>query len=75
MVIQDILGYLIKGEIMDKTQLIKLYAQKGEIVTELEIMQAQLQRVNQQIVRMKNALLQELEPKEPAKNRNLDNIK
>ena len=48
-------------------KLIQLYTQKGELVTEIEIMQAQLQRVNQQIVRMKNALMQELEPKEPAK--------
>ncbi len=44
---------------MDKTDLIRLYAQKGEIVTEMEIMQAQLQRVNQQIIQIKNAVMKE----------------
>ncbi len=41
-----------------KNQLVLLYTQKGELVTELEIMQAQLQRVNQQIIQIKNALSQ-----------------
>ena len=42
-----------------KTQLLNLYAQKGEILTELEIMQGQLQRVNQQIIQARNAAIQE----------------
>ena len=39
-----------------------LYAQKGELLTEIEIMQAQLQRINQQIVQIKNALMQQSKP-------------
>lgn len=37
-----------------KEQLANLYTQKGELLTEIEIMQAQLQRVNQLIVQIKN---------------------
>ena len=40
-------------------KLIQLYAQKGELLTELEIMQGQLQRVNQQIIQARNAAIQE----------------
>jgi hypothetical protein len=50
-----------------KLQLTNLYSQKGELLTEMEIMQAQLQRVNQQIIQIKNALLQK------QKNQNIDN--
>ena len=46
---------------MDKTDLIKLYAQKGELLTEMEIMQSQLQRINQQIIQIKNAIMKEME--------------
>ena len=49
---------------MEKDRLAGLYAQKGEIVTELEMLQAQLQRVNQQIIQARNALADQLEPEE-----------
>ena len=42
-----------------KTQLANLYAQKGELLTEMEIMEVQLRRINQQIGQVKNALVQE----------------
>ena len=45
-----------------------LYAQKGEILTEIEIMQSQLQRINQQIIQIKNALIQQPEPEKKAKD-------
>ena len=48
---------------MEKDRLAGLYAQKGEIVTELEMLQAQLQRVNQQIIQARNAIMQQ-EPEE-----------
>lgn len=44
---------------MNKAQLLNLYAQKGELLTEIEIMQSQLQRINQQIIQMKNAIMQQ----------------
>lgn len=42
--------------------LIRLYARKGELVTEIEIMEAQLQKVNQQIVRTHNEVTQKKAP-------------
>ena len=49
-----------------KNQLALLYTQKGELVTEIEIMQAQLQNVNKSIVKVRNILAQQpkAEPKE-----------
>lgn len=47
---------------MDRqNQLAQLYAQKGELLTEMEIMQSQLQRINQQIIQIKNAIMKEME--------------
>ena len=42
-----------------KTQLLNLYAQKGELSTELEIIQQQLQQINRQIIQMRNFLIRE----------------
>ena len=42
--------------------LIQLYARKGEIVTNIEILQSQLQSVNQQIIKLKNEEAQKLKP-------------
>lgn len=38
-----------------KQQLAQLYAQKGELITNIELMQAQLRNVNERIVELKNA--------------------
>lgn len=43
----------------DKTKLVNLYVQKGELITELEIMQAQLQNVNKRIIQMRNRQIQQ----------------
>ena len=55
-----------------KNQLVQLYAKKGELLTEMEIMQNQLQRISQQIIQIRNALLQEQQPQKPE---NLDKSK
>lgn len=46
-----------------KAILTHLYLRKGELTTELEIMQAQLQNVNQQIVQIRNRQIQQPEKK------------
>lgn len=38
-----------------KNQLAQLYAQKGELITNLELLQARLSNVNQKIIELKNA--------------------
>lgn len=47
-----------------KTQLAQLYVQKGELITEIEIMQQQLRIVNQRIFQIKNAAMQEIKANE-----------
>lgn len=42
-----------------KLQLANLYAQKGELTTEIEVMQTRLQQVNQHIIQVRNAIAQE----------------
>ncbi len=37
-----------------KQHLAQLYAQKGEIITDLEVLQAQLRGVNEKIINIKN---------------------
>lgn len=37
-----------------KQHLAQLYAQKGEIITELEVLQTQLRAVNEEIINIKN---------------------
>lgn len=44
--------------------LMQLYARKGEIVTTMEILQAQLQAVNQQIIKVKNEEMQKVNEKD-----------
>jgi len=45
-----------------KSQLAQLYIQKGELITEMEIMQAQLKMVNRQIVEIRNVETQKASP-------------
>ena len=52
---------------MDTNSLKVLYAHKGELLTEMEIMQSQLQRINQQIIQIKNASIQQPEPEKKIK--------
>ena len=42
-----------------KNQLLQLYLQKGELITNLELMQARLNNVNQKIAELKNAIIQQ----------------
>lgn len=50
---------------MDKAELVRLYAQKGELLTEMELMQSQLRRIDQQIAQVRNALTQQTKDEQP----------
>ena len=45
----------------EKKQLANLYIQKGELITEIEAMDRQLQVVNRQINQLRNILIQQSE--------------
>ena len=46
---------------LQKSQLTNLYIQKGELITEIEAMQRQLQAVNQRINQLRNMMIQQPE--------------
>lgn len=51
-----------------KSKLANLYVQKGELITEIEAMDRQLQIVNQRINQLRNTLIQQPEPEKEKKS-------
>ena len=55
-----------------QAKLAQLYLQKGKLVTELELMQQQLQMTNQEIVQVRNSIVQQQEQQPETEEKPVD---